>query len=147
MAIFEPEPPNAELMKVSPEAVVSTATRAPRGALIAGDSDAVLRRMLALGDAASVVLSLTIALTLGAQPAELLIGKLAAHPEFRSKVIGALSDEGVTPSSFSPVPVLGTVEQLERVVVEHNVRRVIVSSIYTDDQHQLEELLRRCRKL
>lgn len=83
----------------------------------------------------------------GGRLAELLSAKLAAHPEFRSHVIGVLADGDYKSSSVNPIRVLGSIEQLERIVAEHGVRRVIVSPGQMYDQLQLEELLRRCRQL
>jgi exopolysaccharide biosynthesis polyprenyl glycosylphosphotransferase len=95
---------------------------------------------------------------LGREPA-LLIGsdnlanvlsmKLAAHPEYRCRVIGALVDHPVAALRDQPlmVPVLGSLQELEQVAQEHGVRRVIVSSASVGSDHQIEEVLRQCRQL
>lgn len=83
----------------------------------------------------------------GGKLAEMLVTKLRAHSEFRSDVIGLLTDESGVSESMFIVPVLGSVEQLERIAVEHGARRLIVSPGHAENQQQLEELLRRCREL
>ncbi len=83
----------------------------------------------------------------GGKVAQTVSAKLAAHPEYRCKVIGVLADDEFEPSSVPPMPLLGTPDDLERIAQEHGVQRVIVSLGQRDDEHQLEELLRQCRKL
>jgi exopolysaccharide biosynthesis polyprenyl glycosylphosphotransferase len=96
--------------------------------------------------------------TIGHEPA-LLIGsdnlgnvlcmKLAAHPEYRCRVIGALVEDRPEPAGNETlsVPVLGSLDELEQVVQTHGVRRVIVSSSTVGSGHQVEEVLRQCRQL
>ncbi len=77
--------------------------------------------------------------------ADVLVAKLAAHPEYRQRVIGALVGASpATAQSAHGLPVLGTLEELELVVAEHRVTRLLLSPGDIDDQ-ELEELLRRCR--
>lgn len=95
---------------------------------------------------------------LGREPA-LLIGsdnlanvlsmKLAAHPEYRCQVIGMLVDHPASTlrDQQPAVPVLGSLHELERVVHEHGVRRVIVSSASVGSDRQIEEVLRQSRQL
>ncbi len=57
-----------------------------------------------------------------------LVGKLAAHPEYRLNVIGSLSPTGAPPAGHSRnVPALGTLEELEQVAARHDVTRVVFS--------------------
>lgn len=80
----------------------------------------------------------------GGSLAETLVGKLRAHPEFGLEVAGVLeplvSDQR---SSYSALPVLGTIEQLESVAEERGISRVIISREL--DGEELERVLRRCR--
>ena len=84
----------------------------------------------------------------GGRLAELFSAKLRAHPEYRVKVIGVLSDHHQAKArSFHPLPVLGSPGELEQVAHMHHVRRVILSPSKIDEGSDLEELLRRCRVL
>jgi exopolysaccharide biosynthesis polyprenyl glycosylphosphotransferase len=74
-----------------------------------------------------------------------LVTKLAAHPEYRTEVVGALTTEA-SAAVVDGVPVLGSEYDLERIATEHQVGRVIFSARDIED-HELEELLRRCRSL
>jgi exopolysaccharide biosynthesis polyprenyl glycosylphosphotransferase len=78
--------------------------------------------------------------------ASVLVTKLAAHPEYRLKVVGVLAGRRVASSSLQGLPTLGSTEQLERVAAQYRATRVIVSPGQIDDL-ELEELLRRCRAL
>ena len=118
-------------------------------------------QVLVLG-AATVVLVLTIragvrhgfAQLLGAEPvllvgtdgmANVLVAKLAAHPEYRQRVIGVLTSATLTATpSTNGVPVLGTIDELERVARKNAVTRLLLSPGDIDER-ELEELLRRCR--
>jgi exopolysaccharide biosynthesis polyprenyl glycosylphosphotransferase len=82
----------------------------------------------------------------GGEMASLLVTKLAAHPEYRLKVVGVLAGRRVASSSLQGLPTLGSTEQLERVAAQYRATRVIVSPGQIDDL-ELEELLRRCRAL
>jgi exopolysaccharide biosynthesis polyprenyl glycosylphosphotransferase len=76
-----------------------------------------------------------------------LVGKLAAHPEYRLKVIGALSPIEPTPGSKSRgLPTLGTLTQLEAVAARHDVTRVVFSPADLEEG-ELEGMLRDCRAL
>ena len=76
-----------------------------------------------------------------------LVAKLAAHPEYRLRVIGSLSP---TERSSAPenrrVPTLGTLEQLEQVADRHDVSRVVFSA-RDIEEGELERMLRDCRAL
>lgn len=83
----------------------------------------------------------------GGAMAHALVGKVAAHPEYRLDMIGVLSVNGVSATqSAGPLPVIGNVESLEVVADRYGVSRVIFSSREMDE-HQLEQILRRCREL
>ena len=76
-----------------------------------------------------------------------LVGKLAAHPEYRLKVIGSLSPtEGSSAPENRRVPTLGTLEQLEQVADRHDVSRVVFSA-RDIEEGELERMLRDCRAL
>jgi exopolysaccharide biosynthesis polyprenyl glycosylphosphotransferase len=76
-----------------------------------------------------------------------LVGKLAAHPEYRLSVIGSLSPaEASSPHDNRPVPALGTLEQLEQVADLHDVTRVVFSARDIEES-ELERMLRDCRSL
>jgi exopolysaccharide biosynthesis polyprenyl glycosylphosphotransferase len=76
-----------------------------------------------------------------------LVGKLAAHPEYRLNVVGSLSPSA--PSSADEdrrMPALGTLEQLEEVADRHDVTRVVFSARDIEES-ELEQMLRDCRAL
>jgi exopolysaccharide biosynthesis polyprenyl glycosylphosphotransferase len=76
-----------------------------------------------------------------------LVGKLAAHPEYRLNVIGSLSPaEAASEDDGRRVPALGTLEQLEQVADLHDVTRVVFSAHEIEDS-ELETMLRDCRAL
>jgi exopolysaccharide biosynthesis polyprenyl glycosylphosphotransferase len=76
-----------------------------------------------------------------------LVGKLAAHPEYRLNVIGALSPSEASASDGSRrIPALGTLEQLEQVADRHGVTRVVFSAQDVEER-ELERMLRDCRAL
>ena len=76
-----------------------------------------------------------------------LVGKLAAHPEYRLKVIGALSPTESGPAADGRrLATLGTLEQLEAVAARHDVTRVVFSPGELEES-ELERLLRDCRAL
>jgi exopolysaccharide biosynthesis polyprenyl glycosylphosphotransferase len=76
-----------------------------------------------------------------------LVGKLAAHPEYRLDVIGSLSPSDVAPANDSRrVPALGTLDQLEQVADLHGVTRVVFSARDIEES-ELERMLRDCRAL
>ena len=75
-----------------------------------------------------------------------LATKLAAHPEYRSIVIGVLSHGGDDEPTYGQLPVLGNFHELDAVAARHTATRVIVSPADLD-QADVEELLRRCRAL
>ena len=81
------------------------------------------------------------------QMGQTLIGKLAAHPEYRLNVIGSLSPTEAAPASGKrPVPALGTLEQLEQVADLYDVTRVVFSA-RDIEEGELERMLRDCRSL
>jgi exopolysaccharide biosynthesis polyprenyl glycosylphosphotransferase len=83
----------------------------------------------------------------GGELANTFIRKLAAHPEYRLKVIGTLThDDDEETSEHATTPILGTLDQIESVVARHNVSRVVFSPRDVDDR-ELEELLRLCQRL
>jgi exopolysaccharide biosynthesis polyprenyl glycosylphosphotransferase len=75
-----------------------------------------------------------------------LVGKLAAHPEYRLAVIGTLASGVQDGDGGQGLPVLGTVGELESVAARHGVARVIFSSSELDEL-ALEPMLRDCRAL
>ena len=79
---------------------------------------------------------------------QILVGKLAAHPEYRLNVIGSLSpgDEAPPEHDNRRVPALGTLEQLEQVADLHDVTRVVFSARDIEES-ELERMLRDCRSL
>jgi exopolysaccharide biosynthesis polyprenyl glycosylphosphotransferase len=82
----------------------------------------------------------------GGTMARVLAGKLAAHPEYRSRVIGVVSPDGARDVSVGELPVLGSFGDLESVAASQHATRVIVSPGEIA-QSELEGLLRRCRAL
>jgi exopolysaccharide biosynthesis polyprenyl glycosylphosphotransferase len=74
----------------------------------------------------------------------MLVSKLAAHPEYRLKVVGLLTTAHGSPSPVAELPALGTVDDLERVATEQDASRVIVSPGRLEEA-ELELVLRRCR--
>jgi exopolysaccharide biosynthesis polyprenyl glycosylphosphotransferase len=76
-----------------------------------------------------------------------LVGKLAAHPEYRLNVIGSLS-RTARPAAVDNrrVPALGTLEQLEQVADRHDVTRVVFSARDIEER-ELERMLRDCRAM
>jgi exopolysaccharide biosynthesis polyprenyl glycosylphosphotransferase len=83
----------------------------------------------------------------GGELANAFVGKLAAHPEYRVKVIGALMpDHEDETEERAALPVLGTLDQIEDVAEAQGVSRVVFSPRDIDDR-ELEELLRTCRRL
>jgi exopolysaccharide biosynthesis polyprenyl glycosylphosphotransferase len=81
------------------------------------------------------------------QMGQTLVGKLAAHPEYRLNVIGSLSPtEAASASEHRRVPSLGTLEQLEQVADLHDVTRVVFSA-RDIEEGDLERMLRDCRAL
>jgi len=78
---------------------------------------------------------------------QILVGKLAAHPEYRLNVIGSLSPAEASPAADTRrVPTLGTLEQLEQVADLHGVTRVVFSA-RDIEENELEQMLRDCRAL
>jgi exopolysaccharide biosynthesis polyprenyl glycosylphosphotransferase len=82
----------------------------------------------------------------GGTMASVLAGKLAAHPEYRSRVIGVLSGAEKDGPAPGGLPLLGSFDQLEAVAAREGATRVIVSQAEIA-QAELEGLLRRCRAL
>jgi exopolysaccharide biosynthesis polyprenyl glycosylphosphotransferase len=98
--------------------------------------------------------------TLGAEPAllvggglmpEVLVNKLRAHPEYGVDIVGSLTPLNSGPGSPPPltargVEILGATDELERIAAERSIGRIVVAS-RDIDEHELAELLRRCRML
>jgi exopolysaccharide biosynthesis polyprenyl glycosylphosphotransferase len=83
----------------------------------------------------------------GGEMASALLGKLAAHPEYRLDVIGSLSAGGARSAGRpSEVAELGTLDHLEQVARARDVGRVVLSAREIDER-ELERALRRCRAL
>ncbi len=76
-----------------------------------------------------------------------LVGKLAAHPEYRLEVIGTLSPTESSPAGAGRrLRALGSLEQLETVAARHDVTRVVFSPADLEEV-ELERMLRDCRAL
>jgi exopolysaccharide biosynthesis polyprenyl glycosylphosphotransferase len=94
------------------------------------------------------------ALLVGVGPmASAFIRKLAHHPEYGIKVVGALIPESDPDGDGDgdgdqngTLPVLGTLTQIEAVAARNDVSRVVFTPRAIDDT-QLEELLRTCQSL
>jgi exopolysaccharide biosynthesis polyprenyl glycosylphosphotransferase len=82
----------------------------------------------------------------GGNITRILVGKLAAHPEYRLQVVGLLADSLGGPSAVPEIPAVGSLDDLEQVVKENAISRVIVSPTELE-AHELELVLRRCRRL
>jgi exopolysaccharide biosynthesis polyprenyl glycosylphosphotransferase len=82
----------------------------------------------------------------GGEMADVLVGKLEAHPECRLEVIGVLATAREPTSQVRMLPVLGSTDDLAGVAARHKATRVIVSPTGLED-HELKELLQRCREL
>jgi exopolysaccharide biosynthesis polyprenyl glycosylphosphotransferase len=78
--------------------------------------------------------------------ARAFVRKLAAHPEYKVEVIGALSDSAFKGADAHGLPLLGSLDELEWLVLNSGVRRVLIVGD-TLDQRALEALLLRCRTL
>ena len=87
------------------------------------------------------------ALLVGDGPlASVLVSKLAAHREYRLKVVGVLAHGASMPSTPAGLPVVGSLDDLEGVTTRVGATRVIVSPVGIEAA-ELEDLLRRCRQL
>lgn len=82
----------------------------------------------------------------GGRTASMLVGKVAAHPEYRLKVAGFLSSGRSAPSPLPELPALGSIDDLESLAAKHQATRVIVSPGDLEAP-ELEQVLRRCREL
>lgn len=80
----------------------------------------------------------------GGAMANVFASKVASHPEYRLRVIGAL-EEGPS-STDGGLPVLGAVADLDDIVASHSVGRVVITPHDVDDPG-IEEVLRHCRAL
>jgi exopolysaccharide biosynthesis polyprenyl glycosylphosphotransferase len=80
----------------------------------------------------------------GGPMAEVFAHKLAAHPEYRLRVIGVLAIGRDEDPGNLDLPVFGGADDIERLAADHGVSRVIITPHSLDDG-VLEELLRRCR--
>jgi len=83
----------------------------------------------------------------GGKLADVLTTKLTGNPTYSANLIGTIVDRERFSAAEHSLPVLGSTDQLETIIRQHGVRRVIISSSDTDDQVQLEALLRLCREL
>lgn len=76
-----------------------------------------------------------------------LFRKIEAHPEYRLKVLGALSSEGIPGEATADVPrFLGVPDDLAAVVDRYAVSRVVLSAPDLEAE-DMEALLRECRAL
>jgi exopolysaccharide biosynthesis polyprenyl glycosylphosphotransferase len=82
----------------------------------------------------------------GGDMADLLVGKLEAHPECRLEVIGLLTTAYEPNSRVRQLRVLGHAHDLAAVAALHRATRVILSPAGLEDI-ELKEILRRCREL
>jgi len=81
----------------------------------------------------------------GGDMAQALVNKLAAHPEYRLRVIGRLSRAHTDHDSARPdLPRLGSLEDLEDVAALSGATRVVFSARDVDES-ELERVLQRCR--
>ena len=76
---------------------------------------------------------------------EVLVHKMRQHPEYGLRPVGVLCARRNGRAGLS-VPVLGTVGDLRRVVIEEGIDRIVLSRLALDDDGQLD-LMRRCRDL
>jgi exopolysaccharide biosynthesis polyprenyl glycosylphosphotransferase len=82
----------------------------------------------------------------GGRMADVLVGKLRAHPEYGLRVVGALTHSQSSASSPAGLAVLGSIHDLGAVAARERVTRVLVAPVDVDGG-ELEELLRLCRDL
>jgi exopolysaccharide biosynthesis polyprenyl glycosylphosphotransferase len=80
------------------------------------------------------------------ETARLLAGKLTAHPEYRTDVIGSLTPTRTRSLEGDQLEVIGSVDELADVTARHDVTRVVFSP-QDVDHGELENLLRLCRAL
>src|SRR3978361_876770 len=71
-----------------------------------------------------------------------VVEKLAARPEYGIRVIGFVDDDPLT-DHIGDAPYLGQTEEIERLVQEHGVHRVILAFSRAGDSRGVE-LVRRC---
>ncbi|MGH2871181.1 MAG: sugar transferase [Solirubrobacteraceae bacterium] len=80
----------------------------------------------------------------------LLARKLAAHPEYGVRLIGALRTAGSpdrdAPGTAEQLPVLGSAVELEQLTAGCEIDRVIVAADGIEER-ELIELLRRCKRI
>ncbi|HEX8066697.1 MAG TPA: sugar transferase [Thermoleophilaceae bacterium] len=76
---------------------------------------------------------------------DVLVRKMRQHPEYGLNPVGVIRHARERNGSVS-VPSLGSVADLQRVVVDHEIDRIVVSRPAVGEAAQLE-LLRRCRDL
>lgn len=82
----------------------------------------------------------------GGAMSHVFAGKLAAHPEYRLQVVGALGVGAPNGHARAELPLLGGPDDVESVAKRHGISRVIITHQGLDDG-VLEELLRTCRAL
>ena len=74
-----------------------------------------------------------------------VVEKLAARPEYGIRVIGFVDDDPLT-DHIGDAPYLGQTEEIERLVQEHGVHRVILAFSRAGDSRGVE-LVRRCNQV
>jgi exopolysaccharide biosynthesis polyprenyl glycosylphosphotransferase len=84
------------------------------------------------------LLSEPVAILGSGQVADSLIGRMREHPEYGLVPVGYLDDQ---PNTDFEAPWLGTVDQLERIVRRHGLRRLVVAYSNTRE-HNLVRVIR-----
>ena len=81
----------------------------------------------------------------GGNATRLLSRKLGSHPEYNALAVGVLT---TSDSRANGVPVLGDVRHadVEAVIEEHDVERVVISHTETEEETMLD-LIRRCKRV
>jgi exopolysaccharide biosynthesis polyprenyl glycosylphosphotransferase len=74
-----------------------------------------------------------------------LVRKMQSHPEYALEPVGLVIPDGCLPGT-SPLPVLGGIDELPALVDHHDIDRIILSPGQID-QHQVMDLLYRCKQL
>jgi exopolysaccharide biosynthesis polyprenyl glycosylphosphotransferase len=74
-----------------------------------------------------------------------VVEKLAARPEYGIRVIGFVDDDPLT-DHIGDAPYLGQTDEIERLVQEHGVHRVILAFSRAGDSRGVE-LVRRCNQV
>jgi exopolysaccharide biosynthesis polyprenyl glycosylphosphotransferase len=74
-----------------------------------------------------------------------VVEKLAARPEYGIRVVGFVDDDPLT-DHIGEAPYLGETDELERLVAEHGVHRVILAFSRAGDSRGVD-LVRRCNQV